>query len=96
MFTDDESAKRPLAFTDSDLKRFHNNIVHETEPYMYRIHKDELKALIARLESAERVGLYAIDAPSCRYCVDNAIKSHNNECPFLKDLKAWRKSKGDL
>lgn len=43
-----------MTFTDYDLKQLKDAIVFETEPYMYRIHKDEIKALLARLEAGEK------------------------------------------
>lgn len=70
-----------MTFNDDDLKLLKKCTGTKTEPYLYYIHRDDINALLARLEAAERV-------------IEDLALIDNRLWSGSKYVEAWRKAAG--
>lgn len=70
-----------MVFTDDDLKRWKELLIHPKDPYWYKDNQyHETAALIARLEAAEKFSKRALESE-----------------PYLEEIgeyQSWRKAAG--
>ena len=90
-----------MAFPDEDVARLKAQIERVPDRMAVGLHGQEFRALLARLEAAEKVCeemQLASQNTECSYCLsaqnDDNIEIHAPDCPLIGNLEAWRKAAG--